>query len=166
MTFTKNKPSLRAGNRLVLAALLGSALLGGCATSTNPDVIPRNQAQRAQNIISGTIVSIRPVTIEGSQSGVGATAGAIIGATAGSSVGGRREHLVVGVLGAVLGGLAGHAIEKATTSDQAVEMVINLNNGRRVVIVQPEGAQGLMAGDRVNAIGNGDSYRVTRDTGR
>lgn len=151
-----------APHKLSALVLLASAVwLGGCASSS-PDVISRQQAQRAQTVQSGVIESIRPVTIEGSQSGVGAVTGAVVGGVAGSGAGGHRTGAVVGVLGAVLGGVAGNAIEKASTSEKAVEIVILLSNGQRMAVVQGEGAQGLVVGDAINLIGSPGSYRVVR----
>ena len=61
--------------------------LGACATS-DPNVVPVYGAQRMSHVYDATVLSVRPVTIDGSQSGVGAGAGAIVGGIAGSAVGG------------------------------------------------------------------------------
>ena len=53
--------------------------------------------------------------------------------------------------------------EKATTGENAAEMVIQLTNGSRIAIVQAAGSQGLRPGDRVNLIGQPGAYRVTRN---
>lgn len=82
--------------------LMAALLLAGCATSS-PDVISRNDAQRMSTVVDATVLTVRPVTVDGSQSGAGAVAGGAVGAIAGSSVGGRRESAAIGVLGAVPG---------------------------------------------------------------
>lgn len=150
---------------VTMSALLVSALLAGCASSS-PDVISRQQAQRAQTVQRGVVESIRAVTIEGNQSGVGAATGAVVGGIAGAGAGGNRTGAVVGVLGAVIGGVAGNAIEKATTSEKAVELILRMDDGRRIAVVQGDGAQGLAVGDTINLIGNPGAYRVVRDAGR
>lgn len=150
---------------VAMSALLVSALLAGCASSS-PDVISRQQAQRAQTVQRGVVESIRAVTIEGNQSGVGAATGAVVGGIAGAGAGGNRTGAVVGVLGAVIGGVAGNAIEKATTSEKAVELILRMDDGRRIAVVQGDGAQGLAVGDTINLIGNPGAYRVVRDAGR
>ena len=43
--------------------------------------------------------AVRPVVVDGSQSGAGAVTGGVLGGIAGSSVGGRRESVAVGVIG-------------------------------------------------------------------
>jgi len=69
---------------VLMAAIV--AALGACATSS-PDVVQRGDAQSLSQVQDGTVLSIRPVTVDGSQSGVGAVAGGVIGGVAGSSVG-------------------------------------------------------------------------------
>ena len=142
-----------------MAALVAS--LAACATSS-PDVIQRGDAQRLSQVQDGTVLSIRPVTVDGSQSGVGTVAGGVIGGVAGSSVGGHREGLAVGVLGAVLGGVVGNAAERAGTRENAVEILIQLRNGERRAIVQAKGNENLVAGDPVILVTTGGKTRVTR----
>ena len=93
--------------KILLAIAVAS--LAACATSS-PDVIQRGDAQRMSQVQDATVLSVRPVTVDGNQSGIGATAGAVAGGVAGSTVGGHREGLVVGVLGAVAGAVVGNAV--------------------------------------------------------
>ena len=145
--------------KLLLVALAAS--LGACATSS-PDVIQRQDAQRMAQVQDGTILSVRPVTVDGSQSGVGAAAGGIAGGVAGSSVGGRRESVVAGVLGAVVGGVVGNMAERAGTRENAVEVLVQLRNGERRSIVQAQGSETLVPGDQVILTTTGGKTRVTR----
>src|SRR5689334_3522101 len=144
---------------ILMAALVAS--LAACATSS-PDVIQRGDAQRLSQVQDGTVLSIRPVTVDGSQSGVGTVAGGVIGGVAGSSVGGHREGLAVGVLGAVLGGVIGNAAERAGTRENAVEILIQLRNGERRAIVQAVGGETIVPGDAVVLVTTGGKTRVTR----
>ena len=146
-------------NKLILAALLAS--LGACATSS-PDVVQRHEAQRLSQVQDGTVLSIRPVTVDGSQSGLGGTAGGVVGAVAGSSIGGHRDSIVGGVLGAVVGGVIGNAAERAGTRENAVEILIQLRNGERRAIVQAQGSEILNPGDPVVLVTTGGKTRVTR----
>ncbi len=144
---------------VLMAAIV--AALGACATSS-PDVVQRGDSQSLSQVQDGTVLSIRPVTVDGSQSGVGAVAGGGIGGVAGSSVGGSRESLAVGVLGAVLGGVIGNAAERAGTRENAVEMLIQLRNGERRAIVQAVGGETIAPGDAVVLTTTGGRTRVTR----
>ncbi|HEY2979420.1 MAG TPA: hypothetical protein VGJ35_15770, partial [Burkholderiaceae bacterium] len=87
--------------QLIIAAAVLAAFAG--CTTTSPDVIQRGDAQRLSQVQDATVLSVRPVTVDGSQSGAGAATGAVVGGVAGSTVGGHREGAVVGVLGAVAG---------------------------------------------------------------
>lgn len=144
-----------------LAVLAVAALLAACST-TSPDVVKRGDAQRMSTVLDGVVLSTRPVTVEGSQSGGGAAAGAVIGGVAGSSVGGRRENIAVGVLGAVVGGVVGNAVERMGTREEAVEILVQLKSGERRAIVQAKGNETLNPGDPVIIVTTGSTVRVTR----
>lgn len=145
----------------IALSVLVLASLAACST-TSPDVIKREDAQRMSTVQDGMLLSTRPVKVEGSQSGIGGAAGGVIGGVAGSSVGGRREAVVVGVLGAVAGAVAGNAIEKATTQEEAVELLVQLKNGDRRAIVQAKGNENLQPGEQVIIVTTGGKVRVSR----
>ncbi|MFT6589276.1 MAG: outer membrane lipoprotein SlyB [Rhodoferax sp.] len=142
-------------------SLLLVATLVACASSS-PDMIQRGDAQRLSFVQDGVVLSVRPVVVEGSQSGIGAAAGGVVGGIAGSSVGGRREGVIVGVLAAVVGAVAGNVIERAGTRDEAVELLIQLKGGERRAIVQAKGAEILSPGDAVILVTTSGKVRVTK----
>jgi outer membrane lipoprotein SlyB len=146
---------------LVLAVAAG---LAACST-TSPDVIQKGDAQRLSQVQDATVLSVRPVVVEGSQSGVGATAGGVAGGVAGSTVGGHREGIVVGVLGAVAGAVVGNAAERMGTRESAVEVLVQLRNGERRAIVQAKGNETLAPGDAVILVTTGGKTRVSRSPG-
>jgi len=145
----------------LITAVGVAAMLAACST-TSPDVIQRGDAQRLSQVQDATVLSVRPVVVEGTQSGIGATAGGIAGGVAGSSVGGRREAVVVGVLGAVAGAVVGNAVERMGTREAAVEVLVQLRNGERRAIVQAKGNETLAAGDAVILVSTGGKTRVTK----
>jgi outer membrane lipoprotein SlyB len=147
-----------------IAAMLLIVALAGC-TTTSPDVVQRGDAQRLSSVIDATVLSVRPVTVEGTQSGVGSVAGGVVGGVAGASVGGRREGIIVGVLGAVAGAVAGNALERSTTREEAVEILLQLRNGERRAIVQARGNEVLQPGDAVILVTTGGKSRVTKAPG-
>jgi outer membrane lipoprotein SlyB len=144
-----------------LIAPFALVALAACST-TSPDVIQRNDAQRLSQVQDATVLSVRPVTVEGSQSGGGAAAGGVIGGVAGSSVGGHREGIAVGILGAVAGAVVGNALERTSTREEAVEVLVQMKNGDRRAIVQAKGNETLLAGDPVVLVTTGGKTRVTR----
>lgn len=145
----------------VLLAMALVATLAACST-TSPDVIQRGDAQRMSSVIDATVLSVRPVTVEGSQSGIGAAAGGVVGGVAGGSIGSSRDSIVGGVLGAVIGGVIGNAAERMGTREEAVEVLVQLRSGERRAIVQARGDQSLQPGDAVILVTTGGKVRVTK----
>jgi outer membrane lipoprotein SlyB len=148
----------------LLGAALAAMALAAC-TTTSPDVITRQDAQRMSTIVDAVVLSTRPVVVEGNQSGIGATAGGVVGGVAGSSVGGRREAVAVGVLGAVAGAVVGNAVERFGTREDAVEILVQLKSGERRAIVQAKGNETLAPGDAVIIVTTGSKVRVTKAPG-
>ena len=144
---------------IALLALLG--ILAGCST-TSPDVIQRGDAQRLSQVQDATVLSVRAVTVDGSQSGAGAVTGAVVGGVAGSTVGGNKTGAVVGVLGAVAGAVVGNTVERFATKEDAVEVLIQMRNGDRRAIVQAKGNETLAAGDAVVLVTTGGKTRVIK----
>lgn len=149
--------------RLVVRTTAIAALLALAACSTtSPDVVSRNEAQRLSTVIDAVVLTTRPVVVDGTQSGIGATAGGITGGIAGSSVGGRREAAVVGLIGAVIGGVVGNAVERSSTREEAVEILVQLKNGDRRSVVQAKAAETFAPGDAVILVTTGGRVRVTK----
>lgn len=144
----------------IAAAALGVAVLAGCAQGLGGGSYTRDEARREQNVRMGIVESVRPVKIEGTRTGVGPAAGAVVGGVAGSTVGGGRGSAVAAVLGAVAGGVAGQAIEQGTTGKSGVEVTVKLNSGALVAIVQ-EADETFRPGDRVRILSDGRTSRVT-----
>ena len=144
-----------------LVTSLALVALAACST-TSPDVIQRSDAQRLSQVQDATVLSVRPVTVEGSQSGGGAAAGGVIGGVAGSSVGGHRENIAVGILGAVAGAVVGNAVERSATREDAVEVLVQMKNGDRRAIVQAKAGETFAPGDPVVLVTTGGKTRVTK----
>jgi outer membrane lipoprotein SlyB len=145
----------------LFVALAVVSLFAGCST-TSPDVIQREDAQRLAVVQDATVLSVRPVTVDGSQSGIGGATGAVIGGVAGSQVGGNKTGAVVGVVGAVAGAVIGNTVERFSTKESAIEILIQMRNGDRRAIVQAIGNETLVAGEPVILVTTGGKTRVTR----
>ena len=135
--------------------------LGACATS-NPNVVPVYGAQRMSHVYDATVLAVRPVTIDGSQSGVGAGAGAIVGGIAGSAIGGGNGAAIATVLGAVVGGVAGNAIERDSTTQNGVEIIVQMRDGQRRAVIQGMTADAWATGEPVIMIVTGGNARIAR----
>ena len=147
---------------LTAAAAGIAVVLGGCATS-DPDMISRDNTQTMSQVLDGVVLSVRQVTVDGSQSGVGAAIGGVVGAIGGSAGSGvQRESQVLGVLGAVAGAAAGNVAERLVTKEDAIEILVQLKGGERRAIVQAKGAQSFEPGDAVIIVTTGNKVRVTK----
>jgi outer membrane lipoprotein SlyB len=135
--------------------------LGGCAgNSSSGSVYTPGQAQREQIVRMGVVESVRSVTIEPRQSGVGAAAGGVVGGVAGSNIGGGRGSIIGSVLGAVAGGLAGQAAEGAYSRKTGVEITVKLDNGELRAVTQ-EADETFRPGERVRMLSGNGVTRVS-----
>lgn len=149
-----------AARGLRVAVLASAAVLAACST-TSPDVIKPGDAQRLSQVSDAVVLSVRPVVVEGSQSGAGATTGAVLGGVAGAgSTGNSRGAVLAGVAGAVVGAVVGNAAERFGTREDAVEILLQLKSGERRAIVQAQGEEQLKAGDKVILVTTGGKTRV------
>jgi len=139
-----------------------AAALAGCASSS-PDVIQRGDAQRLSTVVDAVVLNVRTVTVEGSQSGVGAATGGVVGGLAGYGAGrNQTEGQIAGVLGAEAGAVAGNVIERAGTREEAYEILVQLKNGERRAIVQAKGQEVFAPGDAVLLITSSGKVRVAK----
>lgn len=137
-------------------------VLTGCASSS-PDVIQRGDAQRLSTVVDAVVLSVRPVTVEGSQSGVGAAAGGVVGGIAGYGSGNSQPQAqVIGILGAAAGAVAGNVIERAGTREEAYEILVQLKNGERRALVQGKGEEMFQPGDAVILITSSGKVRIAK----
>ncbi|ALZ84069.1 MULTISPECIES: glycine zipper 2TM domain-containing protein [Pseudomonas] len=118
------------------ASLTAVALLAGCASDQSGDVYSRDEARQVQTVRTGTITALRPVTIEGTKSPIGAGAGAVVGGIGGSAIGGGRGSFVTAIIGAVAGGLLGSATEEGFTKANGVEITVKEDDGGSRAYVQ------------------------------
>jgi outer membrane lipoprotein SlyB len=157
MRFPRISSSMASASMVAL-----SIALAACSTS-DPDMISRDNTQTMSQVQDGVVLSVRKVTVDGSQSGVGAVVGGVVGAIGGSAGSGvQRESQVLGVLGAVAGAAAGNAAERLVTKEDAIEILVQLKGGERRAIVQAKGAQNFEPGDAVIIVTTGNKVRVTK----
>lgn len=145
------------GTALIAVALVSA----GCASGLGSGDYERTEARRAYEVKMGTVVSIRHVKLEGTQSGVGPAAGAVVGGVAGSTVGEGKGSVLGAVVGAVAGGLAGNAIEESATKKPGLELTVRLDSGRTLAVVQEDTGESFRVGDVVRVLESGGQTRVT-----
>lgn len=128
--------------------------LAGCATGPSANVYSANQTMQSEQVRYGTVESVTGVTIEGTDTGqgVGTVAGAVLGGILGSSVGEGRGKALATVGGAVAGGVAGSAIGNQATKKNGVRIMVRLDDGRMISVVQPVDNQRFAPGQRVSVL--------------
>ncbi len=134
-------------------ALLFILSFSGCASKGY------TQADIGEVLIpyEGVVVSARVVEVQ--DSGAGAILGGIIGAVVGHQVGGGSGRDVATVAGAITGAVIGDKLAHAN----AQELIIKLDNGRKiatVVRIDPKRPFWFRRGDRVRLYLRGD--RIVR----
>lgn len=141
--------------------LLLAATLAAC-TTTSPDMVQRGDAQRLSSVQDATVLSVRPVTVDGSQSGGGGVTGALVGGALGASRSHGTESAIIGVIGAVAGAVIGNAVERTATKEDAYEILLQLPSGERRAVVQARGNETWQPGEPVVLVTSGGKTRVTR----
>ena len=140
--------------RLLAAAIF--ALAAGCS-STGPRDYASSEARVIQTMAHGTVESVRPVRLSEDKPIEGIFAGAAIGGLIGDSIGGGG--IGAALLGTVAGGFAGNAIQRKVSDQDAQEIVIRLDNGSSIAVVQP-GMQDFEPGQRVRVLTGPKGSRV------
>jgi outer membrane lipoprotein SlyB len=141
--------------------LLSLIVLPSCSyNSLRPDVVDRNQAQRMQTVRFGTVESVDKIVIAGDRKR-GALAGAAIGAASGSSISDSDIESGIGaVLGGLVGSAVGSAVGDAATRKDAIELLVALDDGKTVSIIQEASDDLFEKGIRVKVITSAGKTRV------
>jgi len=144
-----------------VCALSAVVLVSGCAKpSASANVYNYNQTQRDQIVRNGIVINVRPITIQSDQtSGGGAIAGGAVGGVAGSAVGGGTGRTLAIIGGAILGALAGNAVEDQMGKKDGLEITVRLDNGETRVIAQ-EADLPIMMNQRVQVVSGAGPTRV------
>ncbi|QCR36269.1 outer membrane lipoprotein SlyB [Nissabacter sp. SGAir0207] len=150
--------------RLLVVALAG-ATLAGCVNDSalSGDVYSANQAKQVQNVTYGTIVSTRPVQIQGGDESnvIGAIGGAVLGGFLGNTVGGGTGRSLATAAGAVAGGVAGQGVQGALNRSNGVELEIRKDDGNTIMVVQKADATKFSVGQRVSMASSGSQVTVS-----
>lgn len=112
--------------------------------------------QQMHRVVYGLVVETRPIEI--SDSGGGAILGAVLGGIAGHQIGGGRGKDLATVGGAIAGGLAGSAVN----TDSGQELVIKLDSGEEITTVHKVNANNpfmYRSMDRVRIVFSGNQIR-------
>lgn len=148
-------------------AVVSLALLtiAGCTNSSlySGDVYTGNQAKTVQAVSYGTVVGVRPVTIQADDSSpLGTISGAVLGGVVGNAFGGGRGRNITTAVGAIAGGLAGDKIGQEASKVNGVQLDIKTDSGQTIAVVQKQDANVIFSpGQRVRMTGSGRSINVS-----
>lgn len=143
----------------ITLAVFSAAALAAC-TQPSGDVLSANQAQTAQSVQFGTVISARNVTVQGSQGAqaAGAVIGGVAGAALGQNVGRGTGQVLATGAGATAGAAAGLQAGKAAGGHQSIEWTVQLESGQTITVVQASPT--FSVGQRVQVIGGGSNTRL------
>ena len=153
-------------NLTALAAVVGTLMLGGCASTTplynNAGTTTYPQQNTNSYTQYGVVQSITLVSQNNPSDtniGAGAIVGAVLGGVLGNQVGGGSGKTAATVIGAAGGAYAGHELEKRNQAQQttAYQLSVRLNNGSYQTITQAN-SNDIRVGDSVR-IDNGVATR-------
>jgi len=147
-------------SRNITSLVIAMFMVSCSYSSLRPEVVDRSSAQRMQTVIFATVVSIDRVILSG-DGDTGAVVGALIGGAAGASVtDSETESDIAGVIGALAGSAVGAKLGDAATRKPAIELMLDLDSGKTVSIIQEEGDYSFAVGQRVKIIKSKGKSRV------
>ncbi len=125
----------------------------GCtSTSQGSKTYTRTQAQSALTVYYGTVLNVADVQIQTETKGVvGGIAGAVLGGVIGSTIGGGSGRAVATTVGALGGAAAGSKAEEKFKTKPGVELEVEFDDGRLMVIVQEKDDE-YAVGDRIRVV--------------
>jgi outer membrane lipoprotein SlyB len=140
-------------------------LLSGCTFPSAGPMVSQSQVGVAKTLAMGRIVSSEPVGISGQKTNLGQMGGAGVGGIAAS--GGRYDTggLIAGAVGAVAGAVVGQAVEEVATREEGQRLIIQMDDGRMIEIVQTAKDGYFREGDRVQVAEGGAESTVSMATG-
>lgn len=125
--------------------------------------------QTSSSVMRAVVIQARDVEAEVSSTSRygGSAIGAVVGAALGSKLGEHSNNakMALGLVGTVLGGLAGQAATEKIGGAKAVEYIVQMMDGDRVssrvmAITQPAPAPTVAEGSQVYLIQTGGAWRV------
>ena len=136
------------------AALLPfAALLAACEPQPGPYYPSDSYATQPEYIQYGTIIGVRPVTMQRTSNGdqiVGAVTGGLVGAIIGNQFGaGSGKDLMTGA-GAITGAVIGSNIATQQHTYQSSAWTVRLDNGGVMTVIQTSSR--FRVGDRVMVV--------------
>ncbi len=114
--------------------------MAGCARQISSDVYSGASVGESAVTYAGTIIDAREVTIQDQDylenNGLGLVGGGVGGAIVGSQFGKGGGNTVATIAGGIIGATAGAFAEKSLKSQNAMQYILQLENGETRTVVQ------------------------------
>lgn len=141
---------------ICVTAVLAVFAAAGCSLPSRGDVYSRSETRQAWDVRYGEVTGVDAVTIEGQRSALGRVGGGYVGYEVGRAIGGRGTGgNIGGAVGAVAGAVAGEAVEESVTRQDGLQIIVKLDDGRSIAIVQAAD-QSFSVGERVKVFSRPD----------
>ena len=151
--------------RTYVVVAITMVLLSSCSNNrtSSGDTFTSAQARQIHIVTYGTLISVRPVTIQGGNGDntLGTVGGGVIGGFLGNTVGGGRGRNLATAAGAVGGAAVGSGIQSAANRSSGVELEVRRDDGSTIIVVQALGTSQFHVGQRVAVATNGSSTTVS-----
>lgn len=145
----------KSKTKIIVMSMFTAMVLAGCATPDSALMYSGGQTRKAQTVQLGTVESVKPVKVQGTENELVTIGGAILGGLVGSNIGQGKGAIAGTVVGALAGGAGASAAQSAMGSKNSVEVTVKLDSGSMISIVQGADVP-LAAGQRVRVMrGNG-----------
>ncbi|EDR51184.1 outer membrane lipoprotein PcP [Yersinia pestis biovar Antiqua str. B42003004] len=148
-----------------ILAAIAVATLSGCANNNtlSGDTFSSSQAGQTQSVTHGTLVSVRPVTIQGGDGNnvAGAVGGAVVGGFLGNTIGGGTGRRLGTAAGVVAGGVVGQQVQSLMNRSSGVELEVRRDDGSTFLVVQAQGVTQFHPGQRVTIATSGSTVTIT-----
>lgn len=131
----------------LLASL--TLVLSGCTFPSSAPMVSRSQVGNVQSLDLGLVVAVRDVVVDGEKTLLGISGGAAIGGAAATPGTYSTGAILAQAGAAVVGAVAGSAVEEMATREQAQELTIEMDGGKVIVIIQETPDGKFRQGDRV-----------------
>lgn len=139
-------------------------LFSACTTGLTGNNYSPTEARAVQEVSFGKVLNVRQVLIDGTNSGQGATVGGLAGAVGGSTYGTGNTNIIATTGGGLLGSVLGQGAELGVTRKKGVELVIAVDGGRTIALVQEVSADTTFTvGQRVRLMTLGGATRAIPD---
>ncbi|USO01087.1 MAG: glycine zipper 2TM domain-containing protein [Alphaproteobacteria bacterium] len=137
---------------LVPGLVISALVVGGCARNISSSMYSESSVGSVAETLEGTILKVRSVTVKGAEklgeNATGMAIGGLTGGVLGHQFGKGRGNIAATVGGGLLGAGLGALAEDALTTQEGLEYVVRLTDGRLKTVVQGKDNP-IAAGQRV-----------------